>query len=81
MKDYIKEKILNQGYSSLYQFCRTHNLDYHRVWETLRFLRVSRPLILKIAKILNSPELLLYYEEELQKRKQKPKTGGGACET
>ena len=81
MKDYVRQKLISQGYSNLHEFCRKNHLDYHRVWETLSFLRVSRPLILKIAKILNSPELLLYYEEELQKRKQKPKTGGGACET
>ena len=75
MKDYIKEKILGQGYSSLYQFCRVHNIDYHKLWETLRFLRVSRPLILKVAKILNAPEIVFMYEDHLQKRKSSQRKG------
>jgi len=69
MKDYIKERVLREGYSSLYDFCRKNGLDYHKVWETLSFLRVSRPLVLTVAELLNSPELVYMYEKEIQKRK------------
>jgi hypothetical protein len=69
MKDYIKELVLSKGYSSLYDFCRKNGLDYHRVWETLKFMRVSRPLVLTIAEILDSPEIVYMYEKKLQQRK------------
>ena len=71
MKDYIKELVLSKGYSSLYDFCRKNGLDYHRVWETLKFIRVSRPLVLTIAEILDSPEIVYMYEKKLQQRKER----------
>ena len=67
IKDYIKIKVLLKGYSSLYDFCRKNQLDYHKVWEVLHFLRTSRPLVFKIAELLEAPELLFMYEKERRK--------------
>jgi transcriptional regulator with XRE-family HTH domain len=67
MKDIIKEELKRQGLS-LRQFAKQNNLDYQVLLLVLNFYKVSRPLILKLAEILQRPELVYYYEKELQKR-------------
>jgi len=68
MKDIIKEELKRQGLS-LRQFAKQNNLDYQVLLLVLNFYKVSRPVILKLAEILQKPELVYYYEKEVQKRK------------
>jgi transcriptional regulator with XRE-family HTH domain len=67
MKDIIKEELKRQGLS-LRQFAKQNNLDYQVLLLVLNFYKVSRPLIVRLAEILQKPELVYYYEKELQKR-------------
>ena len=78
LKDFIKKKVVEKGYSSLYAFCIYHRIDYHKLWETLEHLRTSRPLILRVAELLEAPEIMFMYERELQAmRRPRPKNKGG----
>ena len=78
LKDFIREQVIRKGYSSLYNFCRKNNIDYHKLWGVLHFLITSRPLIFKVAELLDAPELVAMYEKELQARKaQKTKSHKG----
>jgi len=74
MKDIIKEELKRQGLS-LRQFAKQNDLDYQVLLLVLNFYKVSRPVILKLAEILQKPELVYYYEKELQKRKGRKQCG------
>jgi transcriptional regulator with XRE-family HTH domain len=67
MKDIIKKELKRQGLS-LRQFAKKNNLDYQMLLLILNFHKVSRPLIVRIAEILQRPDLVYYYEKELQRR-------------
>ena len=67
MKDIIKEELKKQGLS-LRQFAKQNDLDYQVLLLVLNFHKVSRPLIVRLAEILQKPDLVYYYEKELQKR-------------
>jgi hypothetical protein len=69
MKDIIKEELKRQGLS-LRQFAKQNDLDYQVLLLVLNFYKVSRPLIVRLAEILQKPELVYYYEKELQKRRK-----------